>query len=154
MTKVVEAISCLWGRMGKCINSTDDSSPVEKHMPEGSAMSLGVRSDSCQSAHVVMHLVWQHNIAEVLFDFVTGLCGLSSSLPKPAARGVTNQLGRAQPSAQAPPSIDTLLKPMHCSKHAQLCFYCSGNPAKREHAVHPHSLLSSVQPAEFKTYLC
>ena len=63
-------------------------------------MLLGVGGDSSQSAHMVVHLMWQHNIAEVLLDFVTGFPRLSSSLPEPAARGVANQLGRAQPSAQ------------------------------------------------------
>ena len=64
-------------------------------------MLLGVGGDGCQSAHMVMHLLWQYDIAEVLFDFITGLSSLSSSLPEPAAGGITNQLGRAQPSVQA-----------------------------------------------------
>lgn len=68
-----------------------------------------------------MHLVWQHNVAEVLFDLVTGLASLGSSLPEPATGGVTNQFGRAQPPVQAAPVVGTLLNKTHCGKQARYC---------------------------------
>ena len=103
------------------------SLPVEQHMPERSTMPLGVGCDGCQSSHMVMHLVWQHNVAEVLFDFVTGLASLGSSLPEPAAGGVTNQFGRAQPPVQASPVVGTLLNKMNYSKQARCC-RCTRQP--------------------------
>ena len=46
-----------------------------------------------------MHLARQHNVAEVLLHFITGLASAGASLPEPAAGGVAHQLRGTQPSA-------------------------------------------------------
>ena len=38
-------------------------------------MALSVGGDCCQSPNMVVHLPWQHNVAEVLLDLLTGLAG-------------------------------------------------------------------------------
>ena len=61
------------------------NSPIEEHMSEGRSMGFGVGSDSCQGAHMVMHLPRQHNVAEVLLDLLAGLACTGTPLPEPAA---------------------------------------------------------------------
>lgn len=74
---------------------------IKKHMPEGSAMSSRIGSDSSKRSDVVVHLLGQHNVAEVSLDCLSALLPRAhfAATKEPPSGSLPHKLGCAQVSA-------------------------------------------------------
>ena len=70
---------------------------IEEHMPERRSVRPGVCCDSSQSSDVVVHLLREHNVAEILLDSLLGLFSQAdfTSAKKPSLGSLSDKLGRA-----------------------------------------------------------